>query len=157
MGASSSTDLELWYLWPTILCTIIYAFAAAAATTTAAAALFSLFVCPVGWSVVENHMSDHRECECRCKFAGRRGCQGSLKCMPRRVGRRNGSSLLARNAKKRKRETIESIVRVINDNPLYINFYRTQSRAKSTVATLYGSAVRTKSWVGRLKMGKSLK
>lgn len=49
------------------------------------------------------------------------------------------------------------IVRVINDNPLYINFYRTQSRAKSTVATLYGSALWAKSWVGRLKVGMALK
>lgn len=30
------------------------------------------------------------------------------------------------------------IVRVINDNPLYINFYRTQSRAKSIVGIFYG-------------------
>jgi len=41
------------------------------------------------------------------------------------------------------------IVRVINDNPLYINFYRTQSRAKSIVAILYGSYSEAKvDWPG---------
>jgi len=48
------------------------------------------------------------------------------------------------------------IVRVINDNPLYINFYRTQSRAKSIDAILYGSDLGAKvEWPG-LKRAWSL-